>query len=366
MKTIYLLEIKQFRTKKYVGVVKARDLVKLATKAELRVTQEAQRPLVESKLKSIARYILEKKGTLSSSIVIGTKDDRLSVKSANNKNLFYMEFPENDKEFEEFSEAFDIMDGQHRLFSFLDEYIGDFDKEEYDISFEMYIKPSLRERRLVFKNTNENQDKVPSNLLMWFRVKLDLMTRKEHIYYPVVNLLNAKILSPLFGRIIMSAEKITGGLKAQQIITILDKSDIMHITRNGELDTEKMFNLLAVYLKGWEEAVGSKIADRDKSLGSFSKISGFRFMILMLPAFYEQAIREHSNFTSEYITDKLKQLFESQGLKVRDIFDKNSEYIKNMGINPFSGESPTTQLAKEWSRILTSTGLDKFDPLVNL
>ena len=67
----------------------------------------------------------------------------------------------------------------------------------------MYITPTLRERRLIFKNTNEEQKQVASNLLLWFRKQLGMLTDKEKAYHPVVELLNNESCSPLKNRIIM-------------------------------------------------------------------------------------------------------------------------------------------------------------------
>lgn len=364
MKKIYLLEVTQHKMKRYVGSATAKDLVRLATKLELQSEQDAQRPIDPKRLEEISSFVLSD-GTLSTSIVIGTRDDRMSIKSAQKKDiptLFYMEFPETEDEFKKFEDAFDIMDGQHRLFSFLPSYMKLADDETFDITFEMYIKPTMREKRIIFKNTNEKQEKVASNLLMWFREKLNMLTGKEQTYHPVVALLNSETCSPLKGRIIMGAERITGGFKAQQVITILDKSDIQNIGSN-RLTDDKMLTLISEYLCGWEDVVGTKIADRDQEYGPFNKIAGLRFMILMLPSFYEQAVVDRTSLDKKYVTQKIQTLFASEGIEAKDIFDSKSVYVESLGSNPFSGETPITILAKDWSYKLKSLSLGSFDPL---
>lgn len=364
MKDVYLLEVKQHNMKRYVGTTEAKNLVRLATTVELQATQEAQRPINPKRLYEIADFV-SADGTLSTSIVIGTKDDRITIHPANIAgipNLFKMSFPETDTEFASFKDAFDIMDGQHRLFSFLKDYSKLTDDDIFEITFEMYIKPTMREKRLIFKNTNEKQEKVASNLLMWFREKLNMLNEKELMYHPVVALLNSESCSPLKDRIIMGAEKITGGFKGEQIITILDKADIKNIA-NTPLSDDKMLTLISEYLSGWENAIGSKIVDRDKDLGAFSKIAGLRFMIIMLPTFFEQAINDRVAFNQSYVTDKIKKLFASFGILPRDLFDKNSDYFKSLGSNPFAAETPIAILAKEWSNRLKSLSSGSFDPL---
>lgn len=365
MKDVYLLEVKQHNMTRYVGTTEARDLVLLATTVELQAVQDAQRPINPKRLDAIADFV-SADGTLSTSIVIGTKDDRIKVQPADIAgvpNLFKMSFPETEAEFNKFKDAFDIMDGQHRLFSFLKDYCKLADNSVFEITFEMYIKPTLREKRLIFKNTNEKQEKVASNLLMWFREQLNMLNEKERTYHPVVTLLNSENCSPLKNRIIMGAEKIIGGLKAEQIITILDKADIRNVASRALTD-DKMLTLISEYLSGWENAIGSKIVDRDKDLGAFSKIAGVRFMIIMLPTFYEQAINDRTPFNQAYVTDKINKLFASYGMVPRDLFDKESDYYRSFGKNnPFAGETSITILAKDWSNRLKALSSDSFDPL---
>ena len=46
-----------------------------------------------------------------------------------------------------------------------------------------------------------------------------------------------------------------------------------------------------------------------------------------------------------------------------DLFDKNSDYIKSLGGNPFGGETPITELAKMWSHAHKSLASENFNPL---
>ncbi len=362
MKKIYLLKARQHNSEHYVGVVSARDLVKLATRVEVETEQEAQRPIKKKRLNEIAEFI-NNEGTISTSVVIGTSGDKIKVYKEDNSNeLFYIEFPETEAEFEQYKNTIDIMDGQHRLFSFLPEYCRLAEPVDFEIAFQMYVTPTMKERRLIFKNTNEKQEKVTPNLLMWFRSRLHLLTGKEAAYHPVVELLSSENCSPLRGRIIMGAENITGGLKAQQIINILDKTDIQNIC--GEpLDEYKMLSLISEYLAGWEKAVGAKIADRDKRYPPFSKIAGLKFMLYMLPTFYRQAKNDKAKLTKEYVSNKINVLFSTDGFEPKDLFDPSSKLVENIGSNPFSDETTITKLAKDWSAKLENISSDDFDPL---
>lgn len=86
-------------------------------------------------------------------------------------------------------------------------------------------------------------------------------------------------------------------------------------------------------------------------------------MILMLPAFYDQAVIEKEKFSRAYVSKKLNVLFGNEGMEPRELFDKNSDYIQHLGNNPFSAETPITLLAKEWIVRLKNSASDDFDPL---
>lgn len=365
MKKIYLLKVKQNKEISYIGSASARDLVKMATKAEFEEIQDAQRPVNPKRLDDISEFVLNG-GTLSTSIVIGTCDsDRLAVKKVEDvktNDLYYTEFPETKEEFEKYKNSFDIMDGQHRLFSFLEEKIKIDDTIDYDLSFNMYVTPTLKTRRLIFKNTNEEQKQVESNLLLWFRKQLNMLSNKEKTYHEVVELLNSESSSPLKDRIIMGAEKKVGGFKAEQIINILFKSKIKFLG-GQELSDELTYKLLSEYLSGWEDAVGIRIADRDKNYAPFSKIAGFRFMILMLPTFYDKAVSDKEIFDRKYVSSIIKKVTGNESYTPLDLFDPNGNYIKSLGLNPFGGETPTTVLAEEWCNKIKNEALEDFNPL---
>ncbi len=365
MKKVYLIEVKQGNSIYYSGVLPANELVQLATKREFSIPQKTQRPIDMKRVEEIAEFIASG-GTISTSIVIGTTDkEKLVVKKVENSivpNLYYMDFPETKKEFEDYKNTFDIMDGQHRLFSFLPDIVKIDKNINFDLPFEMYIAPTIREKQLIFKNTNEKQKPVASNLLLWFRNELGMLSQKEKYYHQTVHLLNTEPCSPLKDRIIMGGEKVKAGMKAMQVINILDKSKIKFIS-GSELNDEKMLSLLSEYLSGWEDAVGSKIKDREAKYAPFSKISGFRFMILMLPVFFDKARQDKQSINKSYISNLLVELFAQNGLEPGDIFNKESNYVKNLETNPFASETAITVLANDWSNKLKIYSTNDFDPL---
>ena len=70
MKKIYLQKITQYGTECYIGKIDPRSLVRVAEKIEMSAVQDAQRPLNEKRVKSIANYVDGDKGILPNTLTI--------------------------------------------------------------------------------------------------------------------------------------------------------------------------------------------------------------------------------------------------------------------------------------------------------
>lgn len=370
MKKIPLFKVVQHDSVRYVGKADARTLVRMAKRTEMNATQEAQRPIEPKRLEEIAEYITQKSGILSTSIVIATVDDRLDVKELPgikcDEQLYYMEFPETEQEFKDMENCFDLCDGQHRLFSFLDDYRKILDEEPFDLTFELYLKPTLRQRQLIFKNTNEKQKQVATNLLLWFRAQLNMLTGAEKTYHNVVAHLNNENCSPLKGRIIMGAEHITGGYKAKQIIALFHKVKLVTLGgKTADQNDEEMLRIVCAYLTGWENAVGSKLSERDPNMTAFSKMAGLRYMITLIPSFYAKALRDRERLTSTFVENTVIELYrECNAITPREFFDRTSDYYVTHHPNLFFvSETATVNLATQHASALERLNSEDFDPL---
>lgn len=309
MKTVYLQKVQQYGVECYIGKIDPRLLVKVADKIEMGEVQDAQRPLDKKRVKSIASYVGEEEGIIPSTLTIATKDERYSIKKADfGDEIYFMEFPSKDSEFEKYEESIRVMDGQHRLYSFQDEFCCLKADVNYEIGFTLYIRPSIRDRRNIFLSCNEKQEKVSSNLLMWLRDKLDLLTSDEKKYYGLVSKLSAEY--PLQGHIIMSAEKHRNGVKAQEIVKALDLAKIENLSIDGErLSEDQLVSVITTYLAAWQKVVGfSFTTSKGSEAGPAVKMSGLRFMILLLPNFWDRAITKEKPFNAEFVEDTLNKL----------------------------------------------------------
>lgn len=375
MKRIYLQKDTQKEKVFYTGKGDPRDFVRMASEIEVSTPQEAQRPLSGKRVMDIAKYVAvgAEDGILPTSLVIGTKcRDKLCVKpvlaveeeTGHKIELYYMDIPETDQEFAEYADTIDVMDGQHRLFSFKDAFCQLKDDVPYEIPFSLYVCPTLKERRQIFKVTNERQEKVSSNLLMWFREKLGMMTSKEKMYHSLVQLLNNESCSPLKGRIIMGSERITKGYKAQQLIGIFHKAKLNDlIIDNSPITTEQQLKLICNYLEGWEAQFGCSFAAPQKEDGPATKISGLRYMILMLPTFLKLATDLRKRFDQDFVREMLDMFPDALGLAENETVFTNEDYL-----NAFRGEGATVTMAENHSKLLAlavarKRDSDPFNPL---
>lgn len=357
MKRLYLQKIIQYGTECYVGKIDPRDLVRVATKVEMSATQDAQRPLNANRVKSIAKYVGEEKGVLPNTLTIATNDNSFSVvKHPQLDGIYYIEFPSEEDEYSIFKNTIDVMDGQHRLYSFSSELRLISDDAPYEIGFTLYIKPTLDERRKIFISCNEKQEKVSGNLLMWFKAKLYMLSNDERIFFNLVSKLNNEY--PLKDKIILGAEKIKNGIKAKELIRVLDKAKVRNLKIGEEtLSDELLIKVICIYLSAWEKVVGFSFASPTKNSGAATKIAGLRYMIAILPAVWDRAMSLQKKFDEAFVEETIKGMIASCGVVREEFFtcEENKMYFRE--------RSATEQFADACSTKIRQMGAENFNPL---
>ncbi len=358
----------------FTGVMSARDLSRMTKREDYGEIQEAQRPIKKKKVVDISKHVASV-GVLPTSVVIATKDDRLEVHEVKGSEppLYYMEVPEEETEFAKYEDSIMILDGQHRLFSFSDDVVKLSSHQEYDITFSVYIRPTKKLCRRIFKDTNEKQDKVDRVVLINLMKELGLLENTvEGKYYDLIEMLANENGSPLKDRIIMKGEKNPGGIKLPQLIKEFDKIDFDSIFEKypeefGDMTTDKKYRILCNYFEGWEKAVGHKIKNRDKRFAAFSKISGIRFMLKLLPAFIDKAIKDKEKWTVDFVNDTLIAVCSTATLPSSPdgFFDINGDYLVGLQYNPYGSETETKAFAREWAGMIkpSTTDFNPFDAI---
>lgn len=355
MQKVYLQKIKQYSTDCYIGKADPRILVRIATKVGMSEVQDAQRPLNEKRVREIASYVNDA-GILPNTLTLATKDNRFTISQTESGEGFYIELPNDESEFADYEDSIDVMDGQHRLYSFLPSIASIHDDNEYEIGFTLYIKPTLIDRQKIFISCNEKQEKVSGNLLMWFKEKLKMLSEGESEFWSLVSVLNNEY--PLKDRIIMSAEKKTHGIKAQQLCFILKASKINDLTINGSpLDEGQKVKVICTYLSAWETVVGFKYGEPSKGPGAAAKIAGLRYVLMLIPTIWDKAIAEHRKFDEDFIKETLNAFISSLGV-VREEFYTCEEHKLY-----FRDRTATSKFVEDSIKKIKGLNAGAFNPL---
>ena len=134
----------------------------------------------------------------------------------------------------------------------------------------------------------------------------------------------------------MSAERISKGYKAKELIKILEKSKLARFRiQNKECSVADQVNAICIYLSAWEEFYNLRYSTPGKE--TMTKISGLRYILILLPAFLEYALTCKKQFTKDFVKDVIQDLENFKQLTPdQTLFDNSLE---------FRGEGATVKMA---------------------
>jgi DGQHR domain-containing protein len=365
MKRIKLMLVKQKGKIFYTMVCSPRELIKLVDVPAPKTGQKAQRPWLEKKVKEISEYVsgrakisedkgqeVKAKGIIPNSPILNIK---YPMKVVNEGSENFLLFPESHEEFLKYYGCIDIIDGQHRLISFMDKYRDiDFkDDEVYEMSFNMFIDLTINGIRELFMITNDKQEKMEQNVLREMKKSLNLLSSKEDKLYDLVISLNEETISPLKDKIIIGGNKVSNGFKLTQVSKILDKSKSYELISKQDEITQ--IQLISNYLKGWQNVYNSALADNKHTLG---KITGLRYMMYIFPYVCEILKELRKPLDEKNVEDIIRKLYSITHGEV--VFQDDKIKLA------FRGESATIALAKNNGNLLKDECVKEngiFDPL---
>ena len=117
-----------------------------------------------------------------------------------------------------------------------------------------------------------------------------------------------------------------------------------------------VLKVISVYLTAWEKVVDFSFAESSaKHAGAAIKIAGLRYMLLMLPAFWDEAISSRRRFDSTYVEEILKKLISSMGIEREHFFLENKAH--------FADRTATERFAKQSSQKIKAIDVENFNPL---
>lgn len=365
MKRIKVMTIRQKGKEFYTLVADPRDIIKVVKVPEPKTGQRAQRPWLEKKVNDISTYVagglnisedkqqeIKARGIIPNSPILNIKSPMQLVIEDEQK---YILFPETKEEFDEYYGCIDIIDGQHRLISFMDKYrdIEFKDSEIYEMAFNLFIDLTINEVRELFMITNDKQEKMEQNVLREMKKSLNLLSFKEDKLYDLVISLNEESVSPLKEKIIVGGNNVSNGFKLTQVTKILDKSKTFELLSKQEEYVQ--IQIISNYLKAWKNVYAEAISNNKHTLG---KIAGFRYMMYMFPYIYDILKELKKPMNVESVQEVIKKLYDlTHG---ESMFDDDKIKLA------FRGESATISLAKNNGNILKEQCIeenDTFDPL---
>lgn len=366
MKKVILLEVKQKGSNFYLFSYDPRKVINLVKIVEHSTTQEHQRPWKESRVKDIAKYISGKenldfsknrvakkaKGILPNCPILNIKGN-LNIVTENGQK--YLLFPDKEEEFENCKGSIEILDGQHRLISFSDEYAGKvgFEDTEYTMGYVLFNHLKLDEKKEIFIVANEKQEKVEKNILRHLMRYLGILSEDEVETDMLVEILNAEKESPIAHRVSVEGEKIPRGFKLIQISKILQNSGVM--SNLGKRNINQKAKILITYLGAWNNLYDGALKDSNHTLG---KISGLRYVLYLFPFISDILEKNKMDGSSENIK-KILQLIKEKKLQP-EIFNSDSEEALL-----FRAETSTIALARKHGDYLRDTYVNQeehFDP----
>lgn len=359
-----LTEIKQNgKVSFYAAVIPVKTIVRLAKKEQER---DYQRPLMEKKVREIYKYLKgEKKNDfriLPGSIIINVTKNELVKEEAggDGKRKLYLSLPDpdNKEDFEKYRGCVEILDGQHRVMAFNEEYTidGGLD-DDYELNFSVFINLDRKEKTKIFLSANKKQDKIPENLIRTFEYNLGLIEGDDLIIYEIVKQLKESGSSPLKDRILFGSEKKKYGLKEAQISKILGKLKDDEKKKNkvnhkiwSHDDSEKtakkiagtMAEKISAYLAAWEECYDFKFSDAGGTTAAV-KMCGLRYMLRMMDTIDEVLrLKYAANATKENYAEIIKEI--KTKLDLSRIFEAE--------LTEFNSEGATVKLANRHSELV--------------
>lgn len=378
MKKCYLQKVVQNKTTFYTMVEDPRIIVEMIPRVNEKEVQEFQRPWLKARVREISEYVAGKmpvkgdaggeykaKGLIPNSPILNVKDAARLPLNKDKDGRVYLELPTTKEEYERFRESIEVIDGQHRIRAFSEEFRSQYlkDEDEYQMIFALFYQATRDLKNELFMVTNEKQKAVEANLLRWFRKELNLLGEDAEIYDFVVDMLDGEDSSPLHGRIIVGAEQIKKGYKETQLEKILQKyriwESLCKLASRMDNPKEAMFNAISNYLRAWEKVCEISFQEPE---GTATKISGLRYILCLLPDIIEILVAERKTTTVENFETIIRSIpaavADPDIKEVPDIF-----VIKNAD---FRGEGATVALAKHHGVLLgqyRSSRQNTFNPL---
>jgi DGQHR domain-containing protein len=307
MKRIRAIAFKQKTTTLYCFTMSAMELEPLcyvvaATRDEKKGLQRVTEP---SRLHEIADYLNSGERAILPNNIILNLTPAVTIEDEGD-GLVTLVFPESEGDF-----AF-VVDGQHRLFSFADEYRELASTETFELPVVALHNATEEMVGQTFVEINVNQKPVNKDLLTQMRAILGLLdTDFENTAIELIHALDEDKQSPLYNRILRFPKERNKWIKVNQLLPVvmgfLLPGGCLYSKSNAERK-----RIVIAYLDAVKQSFPDAWADSDAESYSLLQTAGLQIMLGLLPDAMQRCdFSEQFTYTKETFERQLKPLTES-------------------------------------------------------
>jgi DGQHR domain-containing protein len=279
MKQVRALVLRQKDTTLYSFCMNAMELEPLCfVEAASRDHQKGlQRVTEPSRLKDIAEYLGdEENGFLPNNIIVNLKSE-VTISPDTDGTMATISFPSTAGEY-----AF-VVDGQHRLFSFRDEYRKLNDRQPFQLPVVAFHNASDELVGATFVSINVNQKPVNRNLLTQMKAILGLLdSDHDKAAIDLVHELERDPASPFHNRILRFPNEKHKWVKTNQLLGgvkgLLLPGGCLHLKTHAERK-----RILVAYLMAFSDTFPEAWADVKRAEYSLLQASSLQITVALLP-----------------------------------------------------------------------------------
>ncbi|MFL6390058.1 MAG: DGQHR domain-containing protein [Terriglobales bacterium] len=307
MKRVRAIAFKQKTTTLYCFTMSAMELeplcyVEAATRDNKKGLQRVTEP---SRLQEIAEYLNGGERSILPNNIILNLTPQVTIESQGN-GLVTLVFPSAEGDF-----AF-VVDGQHRLFSFSDEYRELPDTETFELPVVALHNATEEMVGQTFVEINVNQKPVNKDLLTQMKAILGLLdTDFENTAIELIHALDEDKQSSLYNRVLRFPKEKNKWIKVNQLLPVV----MGLLTPGGCLyssSTAERKGIVIAFLEGVRRSFPDAWADTDAKTHSLLQPAGLQIMLSILPDAMQRCdFFEQFNYTADTFERQLKALADS-------------------------------------------------------
>jgi len=264
-----------------------------------------QRVTEPGRLREIAEYLNSGERAILPNNIILNLAPEVTIEDQGD-GLATLVFPSTEGDF-----AF-VVDGQHRLFSFEDEYRELPNTENFELPVVALHNATEEMVGQTFVEINVNQKPVNKDLLTQMKAILGLLdTDFENTAIELIHALDEDKQSPLYSRILRFPKERNKWIKVNQLLPVI----MGFLVPGGSLyskSTAERKRIVIAYLEAVRQSFPDAWADADAESYSLLQTAGLQITLGLLPDAMQRCdFSEQFSYTKETFERQLKTLVES-------------------------------------------------------